>query len=144
MNSMRLEKSYRLVGTEMSIEYSAYESGLHRFVNLKKKKGFLGKKALLAWEKKGFDNAFVTLEVIGVDDADVIGNNPIYKDGKVVGRATGGGFGWRMNKSLALGMVHPTQSEVGNDLEIEILGKRYKCHVLEDSPHDPTNEKLRS
>ena len=144
MNSMRLEKSYRLVGTEMSIEYSAYESGLHRFVNLKKKDDFIGKKALLEWEKRGFDNAFVTLEIMNVDDADVIGNNPIYKDGDVIGRATGGGFGWRMDKSLALAMVHPSQSDVGNDLEIEILGKRYKCRVLEDSPHDPTNEKLRS
>ena len=144
MNSMRLEKSYRLVGTEMSIEYSAYESGLGRFVNLKKKGGFIGKDAILEWKERGFDNAFVTLEVLDVDDADVIGDNPIYKDGEVVGRATGGGFGWRMNKSLALGMVHPTQSEVGNDLEIEILGKRFKCRVLEDSPHDPTNEKLRS
>jgi dimethylglycine dehydrogenase len=144
MNSMRLEKSYRLVGTEMSIEYSAYESGLHRFVNLKKKNGFLGKDALLEWEKRGFDNAFVTLEVMDVNDADVIGNNPIYKNNEVVGRATSGGYGWRMNKSLALGMVHPDQSKVGNDLSIEILGKRYKCKVLNDSPHDPENEKLRS
>ncbi|MDA8888974.1 FAD-dependent oxidoreductase [Hellea sp.] len=144
MNSMRLEKSYRLVGTEMSIEYSAYESGLHRFVNLKKKNGFLGKDALLEWEKRGFDNAFVTLEVMDVNDADVIGNNPIYKNNEVVGRATSGGYGWRMNKSLALGMVHPYQSKVGNDLSIEILGKRYKCKVLNDSPHDPENEKLRS
>jgi dimethylglycine dehydrogenase len=144
MNSMRLEKSYRLVGTEMSIEYSAYESGLHRFVNLKKKNGFLGKDALLEWEKRGFDNAFVTLEVMNVNDADVIGNNPIYKNNEVVGRATSGGYGWRMNKSLALGMVHPDQSKVGNDLSIEILGKRYKCKVLNDSPHDPENEKLRS
>jgi dimethylglycine dehydrogenase len=144
MNSMRLEKSYRLVGTEMSIEYSAYESGLHRFVNLKKKDGFIGRDALLAWEKRGFENAFVTLEVMDVDDADVIGNNPIYKNGEVIGRATGGGFGWRMNKSLALAMVHPTHSDIGTDLEIEILGKRYKCRVLEDSPHDPANEKLRS
>ena len=144
MNSMRLEKSYRLVGTEMSIEYSAYESGLHRFVNLKKKNGFLGKDALLEWEKRGFDNAFVTLEVMDVNDADVIGNNPIYKNNEVVGRATSGGYGWRMNKSLALGMVHPDQSKVGNDLSIEMLGKRYKCTVLNDSPHDPENEKLRS
>jgi len=41
-------------------------------------------------------------------------------------------------------MVHPSVSAVGTDLEVEILGKRYKCQVLEDSPHDPTNEKLRS
>ena len=144
MNSMRLEKSYRLVGTEMSIEYSAYESGLQRFVNLKKKDDFIGRKGLLEWEKRGFDNAFVTLAVHDVDDADVIGNNPIYSGGKVVGRATGGGYGWRMQQSLALAMVRPDLSEVGTQLEIDILGKRYKCTVLEDSPHDPANEKLRS
>ena len=144
MDSMRLEKSYRLVGTEMSIEYAAYESGLHRFVNMKKKENFIGKEALAAWEKKGFENAFVTLSVANVDDADVIGNNPIYHNGKVIGRATGGGYGWRMQTSLALAMVHPSVSAIGTDLEIEILGKRYKCRVLEDSPHDPTNEKLRS
>lgn len=144
MNSMRLEKSYRLVGTEMSIEYSAYESGLHRFVSLKKKGGFRGKKSLLEWEKRGFENAFVTLEVLDVDDADAIGNNPIYKDGEVVGRATGGGYGWRMQTSLALAMVKPSLSGIGTELEIDILGKRYKCRVLEDSPHDTSNEKLRS
>ena len=144
MDSMRLEKSYRLVGTEMSIEYSAYESDLGRFVNLKKKDGFLGKDALLAWQDRGFENTFVTLEVLGVKDADALGNNPIYKDGKVVGRATGGGYGWRIGKSLALAMVHPTCASIGAELEIDILGERYKCRVLEESPYDPTNEKLRS
>lgn len=144
MNSMRLEKSYRLVGTEMSIEYSAYESGLHRFVNMKKKDNFLGRKGLTAWEKRGFNNAFVTLVVHDVDDADAIGNNPIYSGGEVIGRATGGGYGWRMQESLALAMVQPDLSEVGTKLEIDILGKRFKCTVVEDSPHDPSNEKLRS
>jgi len=41
-------------------------------------------------------------------------------------------------------MVAPAYSAVGTKLEIEILGKRFNCHVLEDSPHDPTNAKLRS
>ncbi|MEE9271759.1 MAG: FAD-dependent oxidoreductase [Robiginitomaculum sp.] len=144
MDSMRLEKSYRLVGTEMSIEYSAYESDLGRFVNLKKKDGFLGKDALLTWQERGFDNAFVTLEILGVKDADVLGNNPIYKNGEVIGRATGGGYGWRIGKSLALAMVHPSHAAIGTDLEIDILGDRYKCRVLEESPYDPANEKLRS
>ena len=144
MNSMRVEKSYRLVGTEMSIEYSAYESDLGRFVNLKKKDDFLGKEALLAWQKRGFDNSFVTLEVIGVKDADALGNNPIYKDGKVIGRATGGDYGWRIGKSLALAMVDPSCAAIGTELEIDILGERYKCRVLEESPYDPVNEKLRA
>jgi len=144
MSSMSVEKSYRLLGTEMSIEYSAYESGLGRFVNLKKKDNFIGREALLAWEKRGFENAFVTLEVMNVNDADVIGNNPIYHEGVVVGRATRGEYGWRMGKSLALAMVKPTLSDIGTRLEIDILGKRYPCKVLEDSPHDPMNIKLRS
>ncbi len=144
MDSMRLEKSYRLVGTEMSIEYSAYESDLGRFVNLKKKDGFLGKEALLAWQERGSNNAFVTLEVLDVKDADALGNNPIYADGKVIGRATGGGYGWRIGKSLALAMVHPSKADIGTELEIDILGTRYKCRVLEESPYDSANEKLRS
>ncbi len=144
MDSMRLEKSYRLVGTEMSIEYSAYESDLGRFVNHKKKDGFLGQDALLAWQERGFDNAFVTLEIVGVKDADVLGNNPIYADGNVIGRATGGGYGWRLGKSLALAMVHPSKADIGTELEIDILGARYQCRVLEESPYDPTNEKLRA
>ena len=144
MNSMRLEKSYRLVGTEMSIEYSAYESALGRFINLKKKDGFLGKDALLAWQARGEKNAFVTLEVLDVEDADALGGNPIYDADTLVGRATGGGYGWRLGKSLALAMVHPSKAALGTRLQIDILGKRYECCVLEESPYDPTNEKLRS
>ncbi len=144
MNSMRLEKSYRLVGTEMSIEYAAYESDLGRFVNMKKKDNFIGRDALLAWQERGFENAFATLEVLGIKDADALGDNPIYQEGKVIGRATGGGFGWRIGKSLALAMVHPSCADLGTELEIDILGERYKCLVLEESPYDPSNEKLRS
>lgn len=143
MNCLRLEKSYKLVGTEMSIEYAPYESGLDRFIHLDKG-DFTGRDALVAWKEKGFDNAFATLEVHDVTDADALGSNPIYKDGAVVGRATGGGYGWRLGKSLALAMVRPDLAEIGTELEIEILGQRYKATVLEESPYDPANEKLRA
>jgi len=143
MDSLRLEKSYKLVGTEMSIEYAPFESGLHRFVKLDKG-DFIGKQALVAWQKKGFENIFVTLEVHDVDDADALGNNPILKDGKPIGRATGGGYGWRLGKSLALAMVQPDLAAIGTELEIEILGKRYKTTVIEESPYDPGNEKIRA
>ena len=75
-------------GTELSIEYSPYESGLERFVH-PNKGNFIGLEALNKWREKGFDNKLVTLEVHNTKDADVLGNNPIYKDNKVVGRATG-------------------------------------------------------
>jgi dimethylglycine dehydrogenase len=142
MDSMRLEKSYRMVGTELSIEYSAYESAMDRFV--KPDKGdFLGREALLASKKAGLNNLLVTLEVSGVEDADALGNNALSRDGEVVGRATGGGFGFRINKSLALGMVQPEYALPGTELDIEILGKNYRATVVPDSPFDPKNEKLR-
>jgi dimethylglycine dehydrogenase len=142
MDSMRLEKSYRMVGTELSIEYSAYESAMDRFV--KPDKGdFLGRDALLAWQEAGMSNRLVTLEVHDVDDADALGNNALLKDGELVGRATGGGFGFRIGKSLALGMVKPELAEPGSRLEIEILGKSHVATVIPDSPFDPKNERLR-
>ena len=65
MDSLRLEKSYKLVGRELSIEYAALESGLERFVDMGKG-DFLGRDALVAWQAKGFANRLVTLEVGGV------------------------------------------------------------------------------
>lgn len=142
MDSMRLEKSYRMVGTELSIEYSAYESAMDRFVH-PDKGDFLGRDALLKSKEVGLNNLLVTLEVKEIDDADALGNNALLKNGEVIGRATGGGFGFRVSKSLALGMVRPEFAEAGVALEIDILGKTYPAVVVPDSPFDPKNERLR-
>ncbi|MGI9236274.1 MAG: GcvT family protein [Woeseiaceae bacterium] len=142
MDSMRLEKSYRMVGTELSIEYSAYESAMDRFIKIDKG-DFLGRDALIASKDAGLKNLLVTLEVADVEDADALGNNALLKDGEIIGRATGGGYGFRVNKSLALGMVRPDHAEPGTTLQIEILGKSYTACVVSDSPFDPRNERLR-
>jgi dimethylglycine dehydrogenase len=142
MDSMRYEKSYRMIGTELSIEYSAYESGMERFIH-PDKGDFLGREVLLARQKDGFKNQLVTLEVQGVDDADALGNNALTIDGELVGRATGGNYGFRVGKSLALGMVRPDLAEPGKEVSIEILGKDYTAVVIADSPYDPKNERLR-
>ncbi len=144
MDSMRIEKSYRLIPREMSIEYSALESGLDRFVKLDKACDFVGKAGLSAWQKKGFNNTFVTLEVHGVTDADARGSEGIYKNGELIGRATSGGFGFRVNKSLALGMVLSNYAIEGAELEIEILGQRHRATVIPESAFDAQNLALRS
>ncbi|HEX4508345.1 MAG TPA: FAD-dependent oxidoreductase [Alphaproteobacteria bacterium] len=142
MDSLRLEKSYRLIPREMSIEYAALETGLDRFVRLEKD-DFLGRDGLLAWRDRGFRNRFVTLEVHGVTDADARGSEPIYRGETLVGRTTSGGYGWRVGKSLALGMVAPELGELGTELEIVILGDRRRATVVAESPFDPKNERLR-
>ncbi|MEM6667155.1 MAG: FAD-dependent oxidoreductase [Pseudomonadota bacterium] len=143
MDTMRMEKSYRLIPREMSIEYSAYESGLHRFVH-PNKGDFIGRDALVEWHQRGETWNFATLEVHGVTDADARGNEAIYKDGVLVGRATSGGYAWRLEKSLALAMVKPEMAGEGTELEIEILGTMYKATVVAESPFDPDNDRLRA
>jgi dimethylglycine dehydrogenase len=143
MDSMRVEKSYRLIGTELSIEYAAYESGLERFVH-PDNGDFIGRDALLAWRERGLANAFVTLEVHDVSEADALGNNPIYAGGQLVGRATGGNYGFRVEKSLALAMVRPEHADLGTALEMTILGARHRVTVIPESPYDPDNARLKS
>jgi len=144
MDSMRLEKSYRGVGTELSIEYAALESGLHRFVHLNKG-DFKGRDKLAQWQEQGFSNTLVTLEIHETTDADAIGGNPVMTpDGEVIGRATSGGYGFRLGKSLALAMVQPALATVGTKLMIDILDQRLPATVIEESPYDPENERLRA
>ena len=141
MDSMRLEKSYKLVGRELSIEYGAFESELSRFIDLKK--DFRGKQALLAWRERGFKNKLVTLEVEGVSDVDARGSEPVLQDGAPVGRTTSGGYGWRTGKSLALAMLRPDLAIVGTQVEVIVLGEPLKARVIGESPYDPDNAALR-
>ena len=106
--------------------------------------GFVGRDGLARWRERGFESAFVTLEVLGVSEADARGSEPLYAGGELVGRATGGGYGWRTNMSLALGMVRPDLAEPGTEIEIEILGQRHPATVIPESPFDPKNERLRA
>ena len=73
-----------------------------------------------------------------------MGNNPVYKDDKVVGRATGGEYGFRLDKSIALAMVKPDLANVGEKLKVDILGKMYEATILEESPYDVENKLLRA
>ena len=142
MTLMALEKSYKLIPRELSIEYSAFESGLDRFISMKKQT-FHGRDALLSWRDKGQSNALVTMEVHSVTDADARGSEAVYHNGEIVGRVTSGGYGWRTGKSLALAMVRPDLAVAGGAFEIAILGTLYKATIIADSPFDPENHALK-
>jgi dimethylglycine dehydrogenase len=142
MDSLRLEKSYKLVGRELSIEYAGLESGLERFIDLDKG-DFLGRDALLAWRDRGFANRLVTLQVQGIIDADARGSEPVARNGVAVGRTTSGGYGWRTGKSLAMAMVQPEHAEPGTELDIQVLGETRRAVIIADSPFDPANATLR-
>jgi dimethylglycine dehydrogenase len=144
MESLRLEKSYRMWGSDLTPDYTPFEAGLDRFVRMNKGP-FIGREALERQLERGVPHRFITFEVHGVTEADALGNEPLFDTrGALVGRATAGYYGHALGKSLGLGYVDPEHAAVGANLEIEILGERKRATVLVDSPYDPENQELRA
>ena len=143
MDSLRIEKSYRMWGQDLTPEYSAFEAGLDRFIHLDKG-DFVGRDALVRQRNDGVPQEFVTVDVHAVEDADPLGNEPLYKDAEMVGRATAGAYGHFVGKSLAIGYVKAGFGAPGTELEIEILGERKPATVIRPSPYDPDNRSLKA
>ena len=144
MESLRLEKSYRMWGSDMTPDYTPFEASLDRFVRMNKGY-FIGREALEKQLAAGVPNRFVTLEVHGVTDADPLGNEPLFeRGGRMIGRATSGYYGHCLRKSLAIGYAREEYAQPGTQLTIEILDERKQATVLRESPYDPDNLDLRT
>jgi dimethylglycine dehydrogenase len=142
MDSMRLEKTYRLWGTDLNAENSLLEAGMERFVRFEKPE-FTGRAALLAQKQRGVPWRYSTIAIDAVD-ADSFGNEPVLVDGRVVGRGTAGGYGHYVRKSLMLGYVRPEHAEPGTECQVRILGELRPARVIPESPYDPENRALRA
>jgi len=141
MESMRIEKSYRMPGHELTREYSALEAGLDRFIDMNK--DFVGKKALQKQQTDGLKKKIVQMEVFGLQDRDTGPNEPIFDGEKLVGRAASGAYGHRTDRAFSMCYLESKYANIGTELEMEILGDKFKAIVIEESPYDPKNERLR-
>ncbi len=144
LNSLRLEKGYRAWKGDLSTDYSLLEGGLDRFVKLDKPQDFPGKAALLSEKQQGVAKRFVTL-VVDAAEADAPYMSCIWQGDQIVGETTSGGWGHRVNASIALGMVQIDAATPGTELEVEIYGQKCRAVVQKDQPlWDPANERLRA
>ena len=142
MDSMRLEKSYRLWGTDLNAENTILEAGLNRFVRLNKGE-FTGRDALVLQQERGVPNQYCTIE-IDADDADPFGNEPVLLDGEVIGRGTAGGYGHFVGKSLMLGYVKTEHAVIGQECQVRVLDQLRPARIIAESPYDPENLALRA
>jgi dimethylglycine dehydrogenase len=142
MMSLRLEKGYRLLGRELSSERTPLEAGLEKFVNFNKG-NFLGRQALIQQKEKQPAEHLV-LMTVEADNADAIGDEPVYQGDEIVGRVTSGGYGHTVKKSLALAYLKTELAKSGTQLEVAILDKRYPAEVVRIPYYDPENERLRN
>jgi dimethylglycine dehydrogenase len=142
LNAMRIEKGFGTWAREYRPIYGPLEAGLGRFVDFKKS-DFIGRSAAETEKQSGG-----TLRLVGfkveAGDADAIGDEPIWHDGKVVGWVTSGAFGCRVEQSLALGYVPAALANADTGFEIEIIGERRAAHRLTGAAYDPAGTRMRT
>ena len=144
--SMRIEKGYGSWSREYSPEYYPHEVGLGPLCKMQK--DFLNKEAA---QKVMAEPTRETLVLVHIDEAavtasnaDATGGEPIFKDGKGIGRVTSGTYGYTVGMSLALGYIKSGTAEPGDEVEVMVLGQPHKGRILEEPPFDPKGEKLRA
>jgi len=138
---MSIEKSFGTWAREYRPIYGPYEAGLGRFVDLNKG-DFVGRAAALEEKASGGALRLVTFTVDAAD-ADAIGDEPIWHEGRVVGWVTSGGYGHRVQRSLALGYIPAGLAGATDGFEIEIIGERRRARREDAAVYDPDGARMR-
>jgi dimethylglycine dehydrogenase len=141
MMSLRLEKSFGSWLREFKPDYTPAETGLDRFVSFKKN-DFIGRDAALRERDNPPPRRLCTF-VVDALDADVWADEPIWKDGSVVGFVTSGGYAHYAEKSVAIGFLPQEMIAEGAAFEIEILGELRPATVITEPLFDPQAIRMR-
>ncbi|KAJ8286966.1 hypothetical protein GJAV_G00045430 [Gymnothorax javanicus] len=143
MSSLRLEKGFRGWGAEMNCDTNPLEAGLDYFIKLNKPADFIGKKALQEIKASGLKRKLAYLAV-DTDDIDPEGNETIWHEGKVVGNTTSGAYSYTKQQSLAFGYLPLELHNIGQKVEVELVGKKYSAVVIEEPLvlTEPTRNRL--
>jgi glycine cleavage system aminomethyltransferase T len=141
-NGLRLEKGYRMWGTDMTTEHDPYEAGLGFAVKLDKG-DFVGREALLRRKEEGPRRR---LSCLLLDDPGVVvmGNEPVWSGDAPVGYVTSAAYGYSIGRSIAYAWVSPELAKPGTGLEIEYFGEPHGATVTEEPLFDPAMKKMRS
>ncbi|WP_204114374.1 GcvT family protein [Shimia biformata] len=142
--SLRIEKGYGSWSREYSPEYWPQEVGLAALCKMDK--DFLNKGALETVISNAPRERLVILHLdegdVTASNADATGGEPIFLEGKGVGRVTSGAYGYSVGMSLALGFVK--EGRPGDRVQVMVLGRPHGATILADPPFDPKGEILRS
>jgi len=148
MNSLRLEKGYRHWGHDISPDETPLEAGLGFAVAWDKPGGFTGRDALLRQRDRGVTKRLAQFR-LGNDDSLLFHNEPVWRDGQIVGHITSGMFGHTVGASLGMGYVHNRDGLADHNFvlegtyEIEVACERIPATISLAPFYDPRNERIR-
>lgn len=142
LESMRLEKGYRLWGADISADYSPFEAGLGRFVALDKG-DFVGRTAVLG---RRDPERVLSCLTVAAGSLEPHGSEPVSLDGEIVTYVMSGGYGHTCGTAIAYAYlpIRALDRNEGLSLSVRILGEDYPAVVVREPLHDPRNTRLRS
>jgi glycine cleavage system aminomethyltransferase T/glycine/D-amino acid oxidase-like deaminating enzyme len=141
IESMRLEKGYRVWGSDITAETDPYEAGLGFCVKLDKPGGFEGADVLRAAKERGPARR---LRALVLDDprSVVLGNEPVRVEGLVVGRVTSGGQGYTTGASIAYAYLPVGSDAIGTPVAVDLFGEWAAGVVVRSPLFDPAGERV--
>ncbi len=139
IDSLRLEKGYRVWGSDVTPEDTPFEAGLGFAVKLDKGE-FIGREALLERTEPERRLACLVLED---PRAVALGSEPVRVEGELVGRVTSGGYGYTVERSIAYAYLPSSAAAPGTGVEVEIFGEWVAGSVAEEPLFDPKGERIR-
>jgi glycine cleavage system T protein len=143
IDALRIEKGYRVWGSDITPEDGPDEAGLGFAVKVDKPGGFIGRDAVVAARERGIERRLACL-VLSDPRAVTLGSEPVRIGDEVVGRVTTGGFGFAVERSIALAYLPVAHAEVGTAVEIEVFGEWVGAEVAAEPLYDPKGERIRS
>ena len=149
MNSLRMEKGYRHFGHDIGEEDTPLEAGLGFAVSWDKPGGFIGREALLAQRERGVRRRLVNFRLEAPEPL-LYHNEPIWRDGRIVGRLTSGMFGHTVGAPLGMGYVENEGGAVSAEwaaagrYELEVAAVRLPAIASLRPFYDPTGSRVRA
>ncbi len=140
IDSLRLEKGYRVWGADITPDENPYEAGLGFAVKLDKG-DFLGREALLG---AGEPTRVLCCLVLEDPRAVALGSEPVRVGDRIVGRVTSGGYGYTVRRSIAYAYLPSGDAAEGTEVAVEIFGEWVPGRVAREPLFDPDGERIRA
>ncbi len=142
IDSMRLEKGYRVWGSDITPETTPYEAGLGFCVKVGKAGGFEGRDALVASKERGPERRLCAMTLHDPHSV-VLGNEPVRVGDRVAGRVTSGGYGYTIDASIAYAYLPVADAEPGTGVSVDLFGDWVDGVVVAEPLFDPAGLRIR-
>jgi len=145
MDSLRIEKGFRHFGHDITCEDHVLEAGLG-FAVKTSKPDFIGRDAVLRKKENGLDRRLLQF-VLNDSEPLLYHNEPILRDGELVGHLTSGNYGHTIGAAIGLGYV-PCKDETVSDIlasnyEIDVAGSKIRADVGINPIYDPKSDRVK-